>query len=99
MSTGDKWFVYILKCADGTYYTGITKNLDRRVDEHNNSMRGAKYTRSRRPVALIAHTIVNSRSSALKLENKVKKQKRQNKIAFLIKESENAERLERNKQV
>ena len=91
MTQFDKWFVYIVECADGTYYTGVTKNLERRVREHNVSKKGAKYTKSRRPVRLVAHIVVNSVSDALKLESKVKKQKRQNKIAFLIKESKNAE--------
>ena len=99
MSHFDTWFVYIVECADGTYYTGVTKDLDRRITEHNNSKKGAKYTRSRRPVKLIAHTIVNSASDALKLESKVKKQKRKNKISFLIEESKNAKQVERSKKL
>ena len=47
------YFVYILECADGTLYTGITTDLERRLDEHNNSSKGAKYTRARRPVVLV----------------------------------------------
>ena len=86
------WFVYILKCSDGTYYTGATNDLTRRVAEHNHSAtRGARYTRSRRPVKLIAHIIVNSQSAALKLEHKVKKQKRKNKISFLMEAIKNVE--------
>ena len=47
------YFVYILECADHTFYTGITTNLDRRIKEHNTSKVGAKYTKVRRPVKLI----------------------------------------------
>ena len=46
------WWVYILRCADGTLYTGATNDLDRRLAAHN-AGRGAKYTRARRPVALV----------------------------------------------
>ena len=45
-----KFFVYILECFDGTYYTGYTNDLERRLKEHNNNKRGAKYTRYKRPV-------------------------------------------------
>ncbi|PIV86597.1 MAG: endonuclease, partial [Candidatus Moranbacteria bacterium CG17_big_fil_post_rev_8_21_14_2_50_41_107] len=47
------YYLYILKCADGTLYTGITTNLERRKEEHNSSSLGAKYTRGRRPVKLV----------------------------------------------
>ena len=46
------WWVYLLRCGDGTLYTGITDDLDRRLAAHN-AGRGAKYTRSRRPVTLV----------------------------------------------
>ena len=61
--------LYILQCADGTYYTGITTDLARRIDEHNGcSGRGAKYTVNRRPVALVYEEHFPSRSDALKEE-------------------------------
>ena len=47
------YFVYIVKCADNTFYTGITTELERRIEEHNGSDKGAKYTRVRRPVSLV----------------------------------------------
>ena len=47
-----KWFVYILKCSDNTLYTGITTDIERRIKEHNSSNKGAKYTKTRRPVKL-----------------------------------------------
>jgi putative endonuclease len=80
----ENWYVYIVECNDQTLYTGITKNLERRVKEHNSSNRGAKYTRCRRPVKLLASKHILSRSDALKLEAKVKKQKKQNKVKFLL---------------
>ena len=85
----EMWSVYILRCADGTFYTGVTKNLDRRVHEHNCTKKGAKYTRSRRPVQLVASVFVNSVSEALKLERAVKKQKRNQKISFLLEYEQN----------
>ena len=48
----NEWFVYILECADGSLYTGITTDLERRVSEHNEGKLGARYTRARRPVKL-----------------------------------------------
>ncbi len=65
--------LYILRCSDNTYYTGITSELDRRVQEHNTSPKGAKYTRSRRPVELVYHEECMDKSSALKREKEIKK--------------------------
>ena len=48
-----EWYLYVLLCADGTYYTGVTTDLKRRLHEHNKTKRGAKYTRSRRPVQIV----------------------------------------------
>lgn len=73
------YFVYSLLCADGTIYTGITTDLDRRVGEHNSSKLGAKYTRSRRPVKLIYQKQFTTRSEALVEEAKIKKLKRSDK--------------------
>jgi putative endonuclease len=67
------YFVYMLKCADGTFYTGIATELERRVDEHNSSDKGAKYTRTRRPVTLVYSEVHPDRSSASKREYKIKK--------------------------
>jgi len=66
------WYVYILRCADDTLYTGITTDLERRVEEHNSGKAGAKYTRSRRPVEIVYHEIVNDRSEASKREYQIK---------------------------
>ncbi len=67
------WFVYIVRCSDNSLYCGTTVDLSRRIKEHNASSRGAKYTRSRRPVKLVWSMEVLNRSEALKLELKVKK--------------------------
>jgi predicted GIY-YIG superfamily endonuclease len=65
------WFLYILKCRDGTLYTGITNNLSRRISQHNNGS-ASRYTRSRRPVQCMYHEPCLSRSRALKRELAVK---------------------------
>jgi len=74
------YFVYILECSDGTLYTGITTDLDRRLHEHNHTTKGAKYTRTRRPVKFVYHEIYENRSEASKRELLIKKMKRQEKI-------------------
>ena len=58
------WFVYILECRDGSFYTGITNNLERRQDQHNEGS-ASRYTRSRRPVILRYQELCGSRSQAL----------------------------------
>lgn len=58
------WFVYILECGDGSFYTGITNNLERRQQQHNDGT-ASRYTRSRRPVILRYQEVCESRSQAL----------------------------------
>jgi putative endonuclease len=74
---------YILKCADGTLYAGITVDLLRRVREHNSSGLGAKYTRSRRPVKLVYSKKFSNRSAASKEESRIKKLSRQEKLEII----------------
>ena len=76
------WLVYLLKCADGTLYCGITNNLERRLRAHNSGS-GARYTAGRRPVRLVAKGRQMSRSEALRLEIIVKKTPAKKKIAEL----------------
>ena len=76
------WCVYIVRCSDGTLYTGATNNLDKRLLTHNKG-KGAKYTRSRLPVALVASVGNMTKSEALSLEWHVKHQPRAAKVAFL----------------
>jgi len=68
------YYVYIVQCADETLYTGIATDLERRIDEHNHSDKGAKYTRARRPVTLVYHETFEDRSTASKREYEIKKQ-------------------------
>ncbi len=70
------WFVYILKCSDSSLYTGITTDLARRFAEHRDAKKGAKYTRSRRPVTLVHVEECSTQSEALKREAYIKKLKR-----------------------
>ena len=77
------WSVYILKCSDDSLYCGSTNNIEKRIKLHNNG-KGAKYTRGRSPVSLIAIKDGMTKSQALSLEFKIKKQKRENKVAFLL---------------
>ncbi|WP_309498387.1 GIY-YIG nuclease family protein [Sulfurovum sp.] len=67
------YYVYILRCADETLYTGIATELERRVEEHNGSGKGAKYTRIRRPVELVYSEEYPDRSLASKREYAIKK--------------------------
>ncbi|MDH3353831.1 MAG: GIY-YIG nuclease family protein [Chromatiales bacterium] len=67
------WYLYIVRCADNSLYTGITTDLERRITEHNTDKKGAKYTRARRPVELIYHEPFDNRSEASIREAKIKK--------------------------
>lgn len=78
-----KWHVYMLKCSDDTIYTGITTDLNRRVEEHNSSLKGAKYTRTRRPTELIYSEQHEDKSSASKREHEIKKFSRVQKLGLL----------------
>lgn len=79
-----KWYVYILRCSDDSLYTGITNDLERRIDEHNNNNKlAASYTRSRRPVKLVYHEKFNDKIKALKRENEIKKMSRKEKTEII----------------
>jgi putative endonuclease len=80
------WFVYMLRCADGTFYTGVTTNLVRRVAEHNGKGgRGAKYTHIRRPVELVYQETATNRSSAQIREAELRQNSRAEKQLLLTK--------------
>jgi putative endonuclease len=76
------WRVYIVVCKGGAYYCGATVNIEKRIATHN-AGKGAKFTRSRLPVALIANSRYMTRSNALKLEAKVKKAKKADKVRLV----------------
>lgn len=80
---GDAWFVYILRCADNTFYTGIARDVERRLEEHNAGTLGAKYTRPRRPVALVYHEAAPNRSAAARRECAIKRLSRSDKEALI----------------
>lgn len=83
MAAASAWCVYILRCADGTLYTGITTDLPRRIAEHNGSSAlGARYTRSRRPVELVYVESAASRAAAARRETAIKRLDRARKLAL-----------------
>ena len=74
------WYVYIVRCADDTFYAGMTNDVERRIGEHNGDGRlGAKYTRARRPVKLEYQQQFETRSAACKFEWHIKKLNRKQK--------------------
>ena len=78
-----KWKLYVLKCVDGTLYTGITTDVTRRLHEHNSTKKGAKYTRSRRPVKLVYTKSFDNRSLVCKAEARFKKLNRPAKMTII----------------
>lgn len=81
------WHVYIVRCADGTLYTGVAVDVVRRVAEHNGvraaRKAGARYTRSRRPVKLVHQEAAANRSAACKREYRIKQLSRAEKLALI----------------
>ena len=76
------WYVYILRCGDGTLYTGCTDNVDRRLAAHR-SGRGAKYTRGRLPLTLVYREAQPDRSAALRREAAIKRMTRGEKLRLI----------------
>jgi putative endonuclease len=83
-----KWYVYIVECFDGTLYTGITTDINRRLNQHN-SGKGAKYTSIRRPVKLMSISEVGDRSDASKEEYRIKQLTRKEKFEYILKNVKN----------
>ena len=83
MEEEKEWWVYIVACSDGSLYTGITTDRERRIAEHNDSKKGAKYTRNRRPVDLVYSEMHPDRSTASKREYEVKKLSRAEKLKLI----------------
>ena len=77
------YFVYILECNDRSLYTGITKDVTKRLNEHNSSDKGAKYTKARRPVKLVYKESSLDRSTASKREYSIKKLTRLKKLQLI----------------
>jgi putative endonuclease len=81
------WNVYIVRCSDGSLYTGIAMNVARRVDEHNRSdVLAARYTRPRRPVMLVYQEQCDTRSAASKREYKIKQMDKKEKLMLIVAE-------------
>ena len=76
------WLVYIIQCTDNAYYTGITNNLEQRVQQHS-AGEGAKYFRGRKPVAVVYTEPATDRGSATRREAEIKKMTRAQKIALI----------------
>ncbi len=76
------WYVYIVRCGDGSLYTGMTYDIERRIIEHN-AGRGARYTRARLPVDLIAAWRVDDKSAALTMEAAIKRLGRTAKLRLV----------------
>jgi putative endonuclease len=80
----DSWQVYIVRCADDSLYTGIARDLERRIAEHNaDKGPGASYTRSRRPVTLVYREVAADRSAASRREYQIKQLSRVEKLALI----------------
>lgn len=79
----EKSFVYILKCADETLYTGYTNNICKRIKTHNDG-KGAKYTRGRLPVVCVYFETFDSKSEALSREHAIKKLPRSKKESLIL---------------
>ena len=76
-------YLYILKCKDGTYYTGVTNNLEKRLKEHNLGINKDSYTFSRRPVELMWHESFTNFNLAFEWETKIKKWSKKKKVALI----------------
>ncbi len=78
----EPWFIYILECSDKTLYTGVTNDLDKRLEKHN-TRKGAKYTRGRGPVKMLYSLAFVSKSDACKKEYRLKKLTREEKLTLI----------------
>lgn len=81
--SGDTYKLYILRCADGSLYTGIAVDVERRLDEHRRGARGAKYLRGRLPAELVFECQAGDRASAQRLEHRMKRLSRPLKEAVV----------------
>ncbi len=75
--------LYIVRCKSGTLYTGITTDVARRIEEHRNGQRGARYLRGRGPLELVFSEVVGDRARASQLEHRVKRLPRREKLALV----------------
>ena len=76
-------FVYMLKCSDGTYYTGVTNDVDRRFNEHQSGISPTSYTFRRRPLRLVYYQMFNDPTQAIAFEKRLKKWSKAKKEALI----------------
>lgn len=79
----EDWSVYIVECSDGTFYCGVSNDVEKRIEKHNNGI-GAKYTRPRLPVKLLASRNGLTKSHAMAIEYMTKKKPKERKISFML---------------
>ncbi|MBS7255528.1 GIY-YIG nuclease family protein [Flavobacterium branchiicola] len=87
------YYVYILKCSDGSYYTGMTNNINRRLDEHNYGVNKESYTYNKRPLELVFCTEFNDVIQAISFEKQVKGWSRKKKEAIINDKWEDLKKL------
>ena|ERR1051325_3082206 len=90
-------FVYILECSDGSYYTGVTNNLELRLEQHNAGVSPDAYTFSRRPVKTVFYQLFSSPLDAFAFETKIKKWSRAKKKALIDEQYEKLPALSKKK--
>jgi putative endonuclease len=83
LNSKSMYYLYIIECADKTLYTGITKDLERRIFEHNETKRGAKYTSSRRPIRLVFFQKFEKRYLAMREEYRIKQLRKAQKVELI----------------
>ena len=76
-------YTYIVRCSDGTFYTGWTNNLEKRIKDHNDG-RGAKYTKPRRPVVLVYYEEFRTKEEAMRREWEIKRMSRGDKLSIVM---------------
>lgn len=91
------YYVYLVQCSDGSYYTGITNDLERRLYEHNSGMDRSCYTFKRRPVELMYHEIFTDVNNAIKWEKQLKGWSRKKKASLINEDWEELKRLAKSK--
>ncbi|MBI9054670.1 MAG: GIY-YIG nuclease family protein [Bacteroidales bacterium] len=91
------YYVYILLCSDGSYYTGITNSIDKRIKEHNNSLDKKSYTYNRRPVKIVYQESFQNPNDAILWEKRIKGWTRKKKEALIKKDFEELKKLSNKK--
>lgn len=84
MDCSTHWSVYIIRCDDGSLYTGVSTDVDRRFREHRDTPRGAKFFNGRKPLEVVFHEAGHSRSSAGRREAAIKKLSRDSKMRLIL---------------